>query len=173
MYRKCRSKSRQAIFVFAALLLGGSIVSAQRLDRPSIEEMARVSDLVVVVKVLKNKAQWVDRKIVTTSKVQKIETYKGETRKRIIDVSFLGGTLGVINQHVTHEATLQEGEIVVLFLAEPTGKTNIYMGGMRIVSEWGKITLLQPGESDSRFDNNRRLKQFLEEIRKRVQGVTP
>ena len=174
MNRKCRLKLHGIILVITALLFTLSILSAQGLDAPSIEEMARVSDLVVVGKVLRSKSQWVDRNIVTTSQVKIFRnwTLKGNPRETV-KVSFLGGTLGVINQYVSHEATLQAGEIVVLFLAETRGETYRYLGGMRIVSEWGKITLLQPGQSDSRFENNHRLMQFLEEIRKRVTGVTP
>src|SRR5829696_1802646 len=77
---------------------------------PRIETLAGQSELVLVGKVLRNSSRWVGKKIVTTSEVQPLEIFKG-TAPDTVKVWFLGGTVGVINQDATHEATLTAGEV--------------------------------------------------------------
>ena len=137
---------------------------------PSIEELGRASELVIVGKVLRNKAAWVGKKIVTTSEVMPLKVIKGRNIKRPVEVSFLGGTVGVINQHVTHEATLREGEVAILFLAKRDKKGAERVRGLSIVHERGKIELLRPGQDQSRLQNNKRLRRYLDDIVERVRG---
>jgi len=131
---------------------------------PRIETLAGQSELVLVGKVLRNSSRWVGKKIVTTSEVQTLETFKG-TAPGIVKVWFLGGTVGVINQDVTHEATLTTGEVAVLFLAQPKGAQ---IDGLRMVDQDAKVELLTPDQPGSRLLNDVRLKRYIADIKERV-----
>ena len=153
-----------------ALPLSAQTVRPEPLQGPSnLEELARLSDVVVVGRVVRNSSRWVGKVIVTTSEVRTLETFKGQPPS-LLEVSFLGGTVGVIHQDATHEPTLTEGEVAVLFLAapppSPQGRPQIE--GLRIVAEDGKLPLLAPGEPESRLKNDRRLQRFLREVAERV-----
>ena len=138
--------------------------------RTDVEELTRLSDVVVVGRVVRNTSRWVGKLIVTTSEVETLEAFKGQPPSRLA-VSFLGGTVGVIHQDATHEPTLTEGEVAVLFLASPppspAGRPQVE--GLRIVAEDGKLPLLAPREPASRFRNDRRLQRFLRELAARIQ----
>jgi hypothetical protein len=176
MIRKYSLLISRALAAITLLLLGPVFSASQGLGIPTIEELARASDVVMVGRVIKSHTRWVGRKIVTTSTVEPLRNgiFKGHDPNRgKIEVACLGGTLGAISQQVTHEATLQVGEIAVIFLVEPRTGAAWHIRGWRIINEWGKIAILRPGEPESRLENNPHLKLRLEDIKNRVKGVTP
>jgi hypothetical protein len=130
--------------------------------------MSARSELVVLGRVVRNTAHWAGKIIVTTSEVVPYDVIKGTFAGDVIEVSYLGGTVGVINQKVTHEATLAEGELAVLFLAGAEKGGPFAPGTKRIVEEQGKIQLLPPGFSETRFKYDRRLQQDIQHITNRI-----
>jgi hypothetical protein len=137
-----------------------------RTSPPRVETLAGQSELVLVGKVLRNSSRWVGKTIVTTSEVQPLETYKGAPPAGTVKVWFLGGTVGAINQDVTHEATLTAGETAVLFLGTAKGAR---VEGLRMVDQDAKIPVLAPDQPDTRLANDRRLRRFLADIKARVE----
>ena len=175
MKRKRQPALGRVTLGLVGLVLGSFAVLAQddkeRPDEsssPPIEQMSEASELVVIGRVLRNESRWVGKLIVTTSEVQPLQTLKGDHPGETLKVSFYGGTVGVINQHVTHEAILQEDEVAVLFLAQPDERAAERAPGLRIVHERGALRLLDPGADESRLKDNRRLQRYLEEIAERV-----
>lgn len=136
----------------------------------SIEALTLNSDIVIVGKVLQNRSRWLNGHIMTTSDVQPLQTLKGKTGGATLQVSFYGGTVDNINEHVEHEATLQEGQISVMFLRQFNQKSGA-VAPLSIVSEKGSIPLVQPWERESRLTNNRRLIRQLEDISLRVKNA--
>lgn len=160
-----RAFSLLAFFYF----LSGCQPATKPLPATSIEALTLSSDLVIVGKVLQNHSRWVDGHIITTSDIQPLQTMKGRTGGAILQASFYGGTVGNINEHVEHEAVLEEGQISVLFLKQFKRKSDSSPPALSIVSEHGNITLIQPWQRESRLTNNRRLIRQLEDISIRVQ----
>lgn len=150
--------------VLAAPAAGASDVAATL----PIEEMAAQSDLVVLGHVVRNTARWVGKVIVTTSQVVPVEVIKGKLSGEPIEVSFIGGTVGVINQHATHQATLEQGELAVIFLNDVGKGTPFEPSTKRIGSERGKVTLLPPGYSELRLKHDLRLREVIRQITHRV-----
>jgi hypothetical protein len=105
---------------------------------------------------------------VTTSEVVPYDIIKGEYSGDVIKVSFIGGTVGVINQHATHEATLEEGELAILFLNDVGKGTPLDPSTKRIGSEYGKVQLLAPGYSETHFKHDRRLHEEIRQIAGRI-----
>lgn len=133
---------------------------------PTIKEMFEHSDVVVAAKVLRNRAEWVGRKIYTFSEIEILDLWKGgwEATGEIQHVAFQGGTVGEINLHVTHEATLREKEVAVLFLVRPGAGAMPHSGVFCIYSEHGKIRVSKSGEPPFQVDRNRRLERVLNEL---------
>lgn len=164
--------SNSRLYIFLLLLSVLAMACQGPIVKPSptsIEGLTIRSDIVVVGKVLQNQSRWEKGHIITTSNVQPLQTLKGETGGKNIKVSFLGGTLGNINEHVEHQPILQEGEISVLFLSQDIKPGDKATPDFRIIADNGSITLVQPWERESRLLNNRRLIRQLESISTRVQ----
>jgi hypothetical protein len=142
--------------------------AAEATKRAPIEEWAAASDVVVAGRVLRNRSRWIGKRIVTASDVEPLRVMKGNPRPGEIQVAFYGGTVGEIHQHVTHETTLREGEISVLFLAKPRKGILEELGAFHVAASGARIPLLAPGERESRLENNRRLRRGLEEVTRRV-----
>lgn len=148
------------------------VTFAQELTRPARDErkdliaaLAAKSELIVVAEVTHNKPQWFRRSIVTVSEVTPLMVLKGDASGRPLRVMFFGGTIGVINQEFTHEATLREGEVAVLFLKRSHDEASRALQASRIVGEEGKLPLLDPGQSKTRLENNKRLIRFLDDLK--------
>jgi len=165
--------TKRIMCLLASTLVSVLLIACQApLKKPSqtsIEGLTLNSELVIVGKVLQNRSRWEKGHIVTTSNVQPLQTLKGKTGGIPLQVSFLGGTVDNINEHIEHYPVLQEGEIAVLFLSQHAPKTKKAVPDFRIVSDYGSITLVQPWERESRLIHNRRLIQKLESIATRVQ----
>ena len=139
-----------------------------QINRPTVESLGSESDLVVVGRVVSSSSRWVGKKIITTSEVQSLESLKGKAPGPTLQVATLGGTVGVIRQTATHFPTLEEGEVAILFLGQVAPEGASAPGSYRILHQAGKVRLLNPGEPDSRLENNRRLQDFLGEVKSRV-----
>lgn len=171
-----RAVSRTAIGIgLAALVLAAGCAPAagpRRLtvprDRPpTIEEMASRSEYVVVGKIVGAESRWVGKKIITVSEVQPIRLIKGEPLAKNLHVLTLGGTVGVIAQHFSHEVLLEKEEVALLFLVRSLGRPFL-PDALSPYPEYGKIPLLKPTDRASRLYNNRRLNRLVDEIVARV-----
>jgi hypothetical protein len=58
--------------------------------------------------------------------------------------------------------------VAILFLGQPDAKAGGAVPGYQIVHEAGKVRLLEPGEPESRLENNRRLKRLVDDVASRV-----
>jgi len=167
-----------AVLFFASLLAGFSQIAAgqeisdesRRTDKNVIAELAAKSDFVIVGEVLRNHSEWYRKSIVTISEVAPLSVMKGEVPAKTVTVIFFGGTVGVVNQDFTHEATLREGEVAVLFLAKPRDEASRKYQALRFIGEEGKIPLLNPGDSKARLEDNERLVRFLADLKTAVSG---
>jgi hypothetical protein len=136
--------------------------------RPQLSDLARNASHVVIGKVAKTEARWVKRKIVTSATIEVVESLKGTVaRDKRLTVTVLGGRVGVLEQDVSHEATLETGEIALLFLSDRAGTGN----ELRIVGPGGKQTLLGRGMAQSRLQSNRRLAAYLKHVREVVRDA--
>ena len=135
--------------------------------RASLQQLAKASSRILVGKVLSQESKWVGKKIVTVAKVEPLEVFKGDvTPGRVVEIGYLGGTVGTTAMEYGHEPTLQRGEIVLLFLREPDPKAIV--PGLRIAQEDGRIRLVAPGEKETRLKNNRRLRAYLKQVAEAV-----
>jgi hypothetical protein len=135
-----------------------------------VDRFAPKSELVVVAKVHENRSEWRGKVIVTTSKVEILESLQGNLQDEGLEVAFLGGTVGVIHQDVTHEATLVEGEIALLFLAKPRAELAGRVPEWRIIDEHAALRLVGPGETKKSYNDHRRLRRFLDELRSKLRA---
>lgn len=133
----------------------------------ALRELGKASSRVIVGKVLSQESKWVGKKIVTVAKVSPLEVLKGEaTPGRAVEIGYLGGTIDSTGMEYSHEATLQPGEIVLLFLQEADPKAIV--PGLRIAGEQGRIRLIAPGGEERRLKNNRRLRAYLRQVAEAV-----
>jgi hypothetical protein len=143
-------------------------------DKNYMASLAAKSDLVIVAEVGHGASQWYRKSIVTIMPVTPLSVLKGDPPGRSIPVLFFGGTVGVINQDFTHEATLKEGEVAVLFLnGPPRSDASRALHTFQINGEDGKIPLLAPGQSKTRLQNNKRLVRFLDELKAAIAKEGP
>ena len=133
-------------------------------QKPTIEEMAHHSEMVVLVKVVSKRSNWVGKKVVTVSEVQPLRFFKGGFSNELLSVVTLGGKVGDISQDFTHEVSLEEGETSILFLVSSASNKSFMPGTMRPYGEFGRIRLLRPTDRDSRLKNNIRLNRFIEDL---------
>lgn len=135
---------------------------------PVFHSLKDKSDLVVLGKVIGKQSRWVDKKIITTAQVSVLETLKGKKRKSI-EIDYLGGSVGFITQDFSHEATLDIGEVSVLFLKNPKlvkpGSDAKAKTTMNIISESARVRLLRPRDRPSRLKNSLKIQKFLKELR--------
>lgn len=138
-----------------------------------VAALAAKSDLVIVAEVGRAASQWYRKSIVTIATVTPLSVLKGDPPGKEFPVLFFGGTVGNINQDFTHEATLREGEVAVLFLNNRRTEAARALQAFEINGEDGKIPLLAPGQSKTRLENNKRLVRFLNELRETIAQGRP
>ena len=132
----------------------------------SIEAYAASSKWVVVGKVEKRESKWVGGKIVTAARLQPISVLKGDGVPSPVSLMFLGGAVGSIRQDFTDEIIAVEGETAVFFLVDPPAGSGASLSELPRIAH--KVTLLKPGQADSRLKNNRRLVRYQNEITEKV-----
>lgn len=132
---------RKLAVVFATLIC--TSVYATVVVNETIEEMAQKSPVIVRGNVLDTAQAWDanHRSIWTTSRVEVLESIKGEA-KGTIDVRQPGGQVGDVRVEVAGAAQLAKGEEVVLFLEPMKRETNAYV--VRSMAA-GKVRLPPPG----------------------------
>ena len=167
------STTRGRAWALAALLaftIPAALAASKILVESDIKAMTRASDLVVLAQVVKNEAAWSGGHIVTRSEVEVLEVLAGTPVKGQTVVEFLGGTVGYINEHVEHVATLRQGEVAVLFLRQAERLGGRPGRSLQIVGEHGRLSLLHPGQDLTHLSHNAELKSRLSQLRRQISG---
>ena len=108
------------IFLIAGILLP-VVASAGALQKITVEEMAKLADVIVVGLVEKKEGAWVDKHIETTIRIQVSEYWKGSLGSTI-ELTQMGGEVTrpfPIAMHADGAPRFFEGERVILFLEKP------------------------------------------------------
>ena len=108
------------IFLIAGILLP-VVASAGALQKITVEEMAKLADVIVVGPVEKKEGAWVDKHIETTIRIQVSEYWKGSLGSTI-ELTQMGGEVTrpfPIAMHADGAPRFFEGERVILFLEKP------------------------------------------------------
>ncbi|TQV87937.1 hypothetical protein [Aliikangiella coralliicola] len=161
-----------AILFSQCLLISNPMAATKKLNNLNnqgynIEAMVSPSQQIVVGKVSSLSSRWVGNIIVTTANIEPLETIKGKATRGQLKVSYVGGTVGVIRQTLSHQTTLEEGETAILFLSDAPKKSAL--SGSKVFSHAsGKIQLLKKGESISRLQSNGRLSKLLGNFRQQA-----
>lgn len=103
----------------AAFLLGLTATALAARLPMTLEELVAVSDEIVAVKVIESKSHAYNRQIVTTSRFQVIDTFKGKMTGTQ-EITYLGGQVGPLVMAVPDIPRLNKDEQAVLFLSNPT-----------------------------------------------------
>ena len=154
------------------LVIGSASAATKKLNNLNdqgynIEAMVSPSEQIVVGKVSSLSSRWVGKVIVTTANIEPLETIKGKATRGQLKVSYIGGTVGVIRQTLSHQATLEEGETAILFLSDAPKKSAL--SGSKVFSHAaGKIQLLKKNEDISRLQSNGRLSKLLGNFRQQA-----
>lgn len=84
----------------------------------TMEEMVAVADDIVTARVTATEEKFAGRQIVTTAKLEVVESFKG-TLSGETEVTYLGGKVGKLVMAAPGFPTLKKGETVTLFLSSP------------------------------------------------------
>jgi hypothetical protein len=87
-----------------------------------LEELVAISDEVVTGRVTSIQTEVRDKKIITTARVQVIESLKGKSAGTELLVSSLGGRHGQLVMEVPQVPKFHTGEEAVLFLSKPASR---------------------------------------------------
>lgn len=113
--------------------LGPSPAEAAVSFELSLNELVRVSPLVVLGKPLEHQSLWEEdenggRRIVTYTRVRVERSLGGEAKEKEVWVRTLGGTVGSVGQRVDGEALLIKDQSAVLFLQPRPDGTHVVSG---------------------------------------------
>lgn len=130
--------------------------------------MSTSSENIVLGKVISLSSSWKGNLIVTTAVIEPLETLKGAQTNKPLNVSYIGGTVGVINQRLSEQVTLNIDDVAILFLKDAPTKS--VLSGSKVFSySNGKIPLLTSGEDISKLKNNNRLSSLINNVRQQIQ----
>jgi hypothetical protein len=139
--------------LLAALICLSGLATATVVVRLEIEELAPLSDLVVVGKVTKIESTWNQEqtKIYTKVWIQTEEVLKGPNQLEPVLVKTLGGEVDGVNANFVGAPSFVRGERVLLFLELRTDgegylTVGMYQGKYRLVSDprTGEIQAVRP-----------------------------
>lgn len=152
--------------VYISLLVPYARAAEDKTDAAFKDRVAAASHI-LVGKVRSLASRLVDKKIFTVAQVEPLEILKGSTEAhKPIEVVFRGGRVGNVDQEVSHEPRLQQGEVVLLYLRAASPKALV--PGLNVVDGDGVVGLLTPDQPESRLKNNRRLRAWLDSEAERV-----
>lgn len=109
----------RALAVFAAMALFATFGKAHASTVPlTLEQLVAVADEVVTVRVAGSEAKISQGRITTTTKMEVLETFKGEM-KGSEEITYLGGRWRSLVMDVPNVPQFRKGEEAVLFLSRP------------------------------------------------------
>ena len=117
---------QKATFI-VMLICGISLSAYAQPEATKLKKLSKKADIILTGKVTQKKSDWNEAKtrIYTKATLQVDEYLKGDTKKKSVEITYMGGEVGEIGELYSHAPTLSDKEEVLVFLKKDK-KNNSY-----------------------------------------------